>query len=185
MKLTYLFIAVLTSLTFVQCTHTKLIIKTDDGKEKIKDDMSIAVDKKGKKINFNDDCKSICKNCSPVLQNTRISVDSIMGSYIVLRRDLEFMFDTIPQSQFKMRSKRDKKTNLEIVLSIDRRPFYVYKIPTKSERERINYDDIQRIIYSYKDKCYRGGPFQKLFSNPNKIRRLNMENGYEHKIKYH
>lgn len=171
MRFTRLSFIILTSILVSSCSSTRLIVKSDKGKAVIKESMSVAVTMKGEHYSYNEDCKSICKECDPLLHHSLWKVDSIMNNYVVLRRDLEFMYDTIPQSAFKNFSRHDKKTNLEIVIIMNKKAAYVYKIPTKSEFEKIAYDSLNALTFSYKDKCYHAGPLQKMFANPNKIRR--------------
>ena len=183
MKYALLFTGVFTILSLTQCKIDKLIIKTEDDKYTIKENMSIAVTAKGEAYPFNKECKSTCKECDPLYANSRWKIDSIQETRLVLKNELTFVYDTIPQSEFKRRSKHDKKTNLIRVLSIEKRAFYVYKIPVDIEYKTVYYDSLSMITYSYKDKCYRGGPFQRMFADPNKIRRVAME-GCEVKVVY-
>ena len=159
------------TLLFSSCSSTRLIVKSDRSKAVIKESVNVAVTLKGETYSFNEDCKSICKECDPLLHHSLWKVDSIKNNYLVLRHDLEFVYDTIPQNVFKRYSRNDKKINLDEVIIMDKRAAYVYKIPTKSDFRKITYDNLHAITFSYKDKCYHAGPLQKMFANPNKIRR--------------
>lgn len=159
----------------VSCSPTKLTVRNEDGKYDIEQGMTIAVTKKGEKYQFDEACRSICKDCDQQLERARWWVDSIRTHEMVLRYDYEFRFDTIPNVEFKSRSKYERKTHFYRVLSIEKRPWYVYKIPTRTEYKTVSYDSLMYITYSYKNKCYRGSPFKAIFANPNRIRKVNME----------
>lgn len=179
-----LFIAGIFALfTFNQCKVNKLIIKTDDGKFKIKEDMSLAVTAKGETYPFNLECESICKECDLLFNESRWDIDSIGETSMKLRNELSYDYDTIPQRAFRKRSKYSKKTYLEKVISLDKKAYYIFKVPIDVNYKTVKYDSISDITYSYKPECYKGAPIRGMFANPNKIRRVHMQDGYEIKCK--
>lgn len=175
------YVVLILVVTVSGCAQEKLIVKSDT-KERIKLGMPVHIARVGETYPLNRDCKSTCKECDPLFNAWEWYLDSISSDYLVLRHNEAYTYDTLTQKEFKVRTRNEKKLYLDAVLAIDKQPMYVYKIPTVSHFDKIPYDSMQVLTFSYKKECYRGGPFQRLFANPNKIRRVNME-GAEIKIK--
>ncbi len=177
-----LFIAILALLA--SCKYSKLVIHASNGKFKIKENTSIAVTMKGEAYPFEEACNSTCKSCDPKLAAARWLIDSLRTNEIVLRYEHTFRYDTISHGEYKSRSGKAQRTNLERVINIDRRPWYVYKIPVDVERKTYSYDQLGTITYSYRPECYRGSPIKGIFANPNRVRKVEME-GAEINVVFH
>lgn len=175
------YVFLLLVVTLSGCAQEKLIVKSDS-KERIKLGMPVHITRLGETYPLNRDCKSTCKECDPLFKSWDWYLDSISHDYLILRHDEAFTYDTLTQKEFKIRTRNQKKLYLDAVLAIDKQPMYIYKIPTVSHFDKIPYDSMQVLTFSYKKECYRGGPFQRLFANPNKIRRVSMKDA-EIKIK--
>lgn len=182
MKKTTTILLLVPALFFLtQCTLSKLVIKNDDGKFKIKERMTVAVTSKDQTVYpYNESCKSTCKECDPLFQSSRLEIDSIGADALLLKRVYSYTYDTVYHEDYKLMHSKNKKENLYVILALEKKPVYVYKIPTEVEYEKWRYDELGSITYSYKSECYHGGPFQKMFADPNKIRRVKMVN---HSIK--
>ncbi|GEM_PF-6893789 len=183
MKRTFPFVITICAFLLVQCSVDRLIIKSESGKYKIKATHTIAVTEKGKVYPFNEACKSLCKECDPLLANVRWKIDSLYSDRIVLKNELTFLLDTITQQEFRTLSHIERKKDFLRLISIGKKPYYVYKIPEDIEYQTFYFDSLGWITYSYKDECYHSGPLQRIFANPNKIRRINME-AARIKVKY-
>ncbi len=161
---------ILLVLLFSSCSPIRLIIKNDKAKETLKLDMPIIVQEKGEEA-VNMGCKSICHECDTTFFNQTWTVDSLRSTSIVIRQDLTFRYDTIPQAAYKARSKYDKKKHLVKVIALNKKAHYVYKVPTESIRKEMLYKEIGYITFTYRAKCYKG-LFEKIFANPNKFRQI-------------
>jgi hypothetical protein len=163
------------------CSHTKLIVKSESGKNKIKEGATGAITLKGEAYPF-PDCKSICKDCDSLYKSSRWEFDKLGPDQLVLKRVLEFKYDTLTQDEFKAQQRSTRWENFDKLISFNKEPLYIYQTPTKIDTMTLKFIDIETLTYSYKDKCYKGGPFQSMFANPNKIRKVEMQ-GAEFKLK--
>lgn len=173
------FISLSTSL-LIGCSQTKLIVKSTTGKHKIKTGTTGAITMKGEAYQFQE-CKSICKDCDSLYANSRWKFKQLFNDRLFLQRVLEFEYDTLTQKEFKAQVKRTRWDNFDKLINYEKQPLYIYQTPTKVDTMTVSYGDIETITYSYKDKCYKGGPFQSMFANPNKIRKVEMQ-GAEFKL---
>lgn len=157
------------------CSSTTLLVTSEKNKFKIKEEMSVAVTLLGETYPFDESCKTTCKLCDPALVAARWWVDSLGENAFVLRYEYSFQYDTITNKEFKALLKSERKKNLFKVLSLEKRPAYVYKIPVEVEYKRFKYDSLSTLTYSEKPSCYRGSPLKAIFNNPNRIRKINMQ----------
>ena len=163
------------------CSQVKLIVKSESGKHKIKAGSTGAITMKGEAYPF-PECKSICKDCDSLFKISRWKFDQLASDRLLLKRVLEFKYDTLTQVEFKAQVKSTRWENFDKMISFNKEPLYIYQTPTKIDTMIVKYADIETLTYSYKDKCYKGGPFQSMFANPNKIRKVEMQ-GAEFKLK--
>ncbi|OFZ07074.1 MAG: hypothetical protein A3D92_24785 [Bacteroidetes bacterium RIFCSPHIGHO2_02_FULL_44_7] len=164
------------------CSSTTLIVTTAKNKFKIKEEMSVAVTRLGESYPYDENCKSTCKDCDPALNAARWWIDSIGDTELILRFEYSFHYDTITNKEFKSRLKSERKKNMFKVLSIEKRPAYVYKIPVEIEYRSFVYDSIATLTYSEKPSCYKGSPIKAIFNSPNRIRKVDMQ-GAQREIK--
>lgn len=167
------FISISTSF-LIGCSQTKLIVKSTSGKHKVKTGATGAITMKGEAYPFQE-CKSICKDCDSLYANSRWKFKQLFSDRVLLQRILEFKYDTLTQKEFKAQVKSTRWENFDKLINYEKQPLYIYQTPTKVDTMTVSYSDIETITYSYKDKCYKGGPFQRMFSNPNKIRKVEMQ----------
>lgn len=157
------------------CSSTTLIVTSGKDKFKIKEEMSVAVTLLGESYPFDENCKSTCKSCDPGLDAARWWVDSLGANELVLRYEFSFRYDTLTNKEFKGTLRSERKKNMFKVITYDKRPAYVYKIPVEVEYRKFAYDTLSTLTYSERATCYRGSPIKAIFNNPNRIRKINMQ----------
>ncbi|MEJ6776048.1 MAG: hypothetical protein QNK85_01835 [Crocinitomicaceae bacterium] len=159
---------------FVGCSQTKLIIKTEFGNHIIKPGTKGAITMKGETYPFKE-CESICKDCDSLYARSRWEFKGFYNDRLLLHRTLKFDYDTLTNQEFKNKIRDTRWTNFDKLISVGNKPLYIYRIPIKIDTMTVRYSDIETLTFSYKEKCYKGGPIQSIFVNPNKIRKVEMQ----------
>lgn len=171
-------------ITLYSCKETLFVIENQDGKYKVQEGMTIAITKKGESYPFDIACKTTCKECDPLLAKSRWIVDSIRSKEIVLKYERVFTYDTLTSQEFRSVPKKERQSHFYKVIAINKKAHYVYKIPVEVDYMSIAFDTLETITYSDARKCYKGSPIKSIFSNPNKIHRVNMK-GATVNVEYH
>lgn len=171
----YYFYLTLAGLILTSCAKSVLTIKNNEGKYKVKEEMSVALTKKGEPYLFNKDCPTLCQSCDPHLDDARGIVESIDSKGITMQYGTEFKYDTLSFMQVRSMKKKERKKDLYKVIRDRPNGKFIYRRVLNYNTVVVPLDSLATITYSSLTHCSMMAKMKKPFSKPNKIYRANLE----------